>query len=441
MAFDVETPSETQAKVRVRVAPDDVAGAVEHEMGHLQERVRLKGFRPGKVPKQILQKRYGGDLSADVARRLIEDEVKEAISQHRLHPVEPPVLKEDDLKRKEDGSLEVLLELEVVPDFPLGSYEKFNVTPPPIQLGEEEVVRELEGLRRQGATTEPVADGLTADGDVVIADLQFQFLDGSSLPKFENRIIDTGAGLVDGVKCEGAIGKFAGCKRGDVVKITMKLPADFPIAEHGGKTAVVDCTVKDVQRVLLPATDDPAFLETLGAKSLDELKGKVRERLTAMLRSEQERAVEELCVDQLIDRHSFALPKGFVERACESERERVRRELLGKGVAAVEVDRQILEHDGRMRQAVERQIRSGVLLDRIAEKEQTQVAVEELERQLVLMARAWNVEPQRLYDQLKEQGLIPRIVDDIRRAKVRRQLRAAATPTENVAEDSKRSAS
>src|SRR5262245_60060610 len=154
MAFDVETPSETQAKVRVRVAPDDVAGAVEHEMGHLKERVRLKGFRPGKVPKQILQKRYGGDLSADVARRLIEDEVKEAISQHHLHPVEPPVLKEDDLKRKEDGSLEVLLELEVVPDFPLGSYEKFSITPPPIRLSDEDVARELEGLRRQGATTE-----------------------------------------------------------------------------------------------------------------------------------------------------------------------------------------------------------------------------------------------------------------------------------------------
>lgn len=441
MAFDVETPSETQAKVRLRVPPDDIAGAVEHEMGHLQERVRLKGFRPGKVPKQFLQKRYGSELSADVARRLLEDQLKEAISQHHLHPVEAPVLKEDDLKRKEDGSLTVELELEVVPDFPLGSYQSFNVTPPPIRLADEDVEREIEGLRRQGASTEPVADGLTVDGDVVIADLQFQFLDGSSLPKFENRIIDTGAGLVDGVRCEGAIGKFAGSKRGDVVKITMKLPADFPIAEHGGKTAVVDCTVKDVQRVSLPAPDAPDFLEKFGAKSLDELKTKVRERLTALLKNDQDRAVEELCVDQLIDRHSFALPQGFVQRACEAERERVRRDLLGKGVAAVEVDRQILEHDGRMRSAVERQIRAGILLDRIAEKEETRVEVEELERQLVLMARAWNIEPQRLYDQFQREGLIPRIVDDIRRAKVRRQLRAAATPTENVAEESSRPSS
>ena len=97
------------------------------------------------------------------------------------------------------------------------------------------------------------------------------------------------------------------------------------------------------------------------------------------------------------------------------------------------VDRQILEHDGRMRTAVERNIRAGVLLDRIAEKEQTKVEVEELERQLILMGRAWNIEPQRLYDQFQREGLIPRIVDDIRRAKVRQQLRAAAKPAENVA--------
>jgi trigger factor len=440
MAFDVETPSETQAKVRIRVAPDDVAGAVQHEMGHLKERVRVKGFRPGKVPKQFLEKRYGTELSTDVARRLLEDEVKEAIAQHHLHPVEPPVLRDEDLKRKEDGSLQMELDLEVVPDFTLGAYDKFNVTPPAMNFRDEDVDREIEGLRRQAASTAAVADGLTADGDVVIADLVFQFLDGSTLPKFENRIIDTGAGLVDGVKCDNAIGKFAGSKRGDVVKITLKLPADFPIAEHGGKTAVVDCTVKDVQRIALPAVDAPEFLEHFGVKTPDELKVRVRERIEAMLKQDQDRAVEELCVDQLIDRHHFALPQGYLQRACETERERARREMLGKGAAAVDVDRQILEHDGRMRQAVERQIRSSIILDRIAEKEQTQVAVEELERQLVLMARAWNVEPQRLFEQFKSQGLIPRIVDDLRRAKVRQQLRAAATPTENVGGESKRPA-
>jgi len=433
MAFEVETQSETQAKVHIRVAPEEIAHAVEHELGHLQERVRIKGFRPGKVPRQILQKRYGSEVSSEIARRLLEDAFKEAVAQHQLHPVEPPGLRDEDLKPKEDGSLQVDLVLEVVPHFEPSGYDRFAVTPPPIELRQEDVDRELEGLRRQAATSEAVADGLSVSGDVIVADLLFQFLDGSTLPRFENRLIDTGAGIVDGVKCDGVIGKFTACKRGDVVKVTLPLPAEFPIEEHRGKTAVVDCTVKDVQRISLPDLDSPALHERLGTKDLADLTEKVRERLTAMMRSQQDRAVEEACVDQLLDRHRFAIPEGFLQRACEAERERLRRDLASRGVSAVDVERQILEHDGRMRTAVERQIRSSILLDRIAEREGTEVAVEELERQLVLMARSWNVEPQKLYENLQSQGAIPRIVDDLRRAKVRQQLRAAAKPVENVA--------
>jgi trigger factor len=325
------------------------------------------------------------------------------------------------------------LDLEVVPHFEVKGYDRFTVTPPAIELKDDDVDRELEGLRRQSATTETIADGLTANGDVVIADLVFQFLDGSTLPKFENRIIDTGAGLVDGVKCEAAIGKFAGSKRGDVVKITLQLPAEFPIEEHRGKTAVIDCIVKDVQRIVLPDLDSPAFHERIGVKDLAELKDKVRERLHAMLQQQQDRAVEELCVDQLLERHPFTVPPGFLQRACESERDRLRHDLVQKGVAAVDADRQVLEQEGRMRQSVERRIRAAIVLDRIAEKEQTQVAVEELEQQITYMARSWNVEPQRLLEHFQSQGTIPRIVDDIRRAKVRQQLRAAAKPVENVA--------
>ncbi len=433
MAFEVETPSETQVKVRIRVPADEVAGAVEHEIGHLKARVQVKGFRPGKVPRQILEKRYGAEVSSEIARRLLEGAYREAVTQHHLHPIEPPVLKDEDLKPKEDGSLRMELELEVVPHFDVKGYDRFTVTPPPIELRDEDVDRELEGLRRQSATTETVADGLTANGDVVIADLVFQFLDGSTLPKFENRIIDTGAGLIDGVQCEAAIGKFAGAKRGDVVKITMKLPAEFPIEEHRGKTAVVDCIVKDVQRVALPDLGSPAFHERIGVKDLADLKDKVRERLLSMLRVQQDRAVEELCVDQLLERHPFALPAGFLQRACESERDRLRHDLVQRGVPAVDADRQVLEQEGRMRVAVERRIRAAIVLDRIAEKEKTQVEVSELEQQITYMARSWNVEPQKLLEHFESQGTIPRIVDDIRRAKVRQQLRAAAKPAENVA--------
>ncbi len=436
MAFEVETRSETQAKVTIRLSGEAVAAALAHELEHLQGRARVPGFRPGKVPRGLLEKRFGDSLVRDIRRRLVADAFQEGITQQKLHPVDLPELKEEDLAPKQDGSVAVDLELEVIPHVEPTGFEKVAVTPPPFELKEEDVDRELEGLRRQAAQADPIDDGLTASGDVVIADLTLQFLDGSSLPKFENRIVDTGAGLVDGVACEEAKTKFLGCRRGDVVQVPLKLPDPFPSEEHRGKTAVTACTVKDLRRVVLPELSSPEFHAKVGAKDLDDLRAKMRERLKQMLRSEQNRAIEELCVDALIERHPFALPAGFLKRSLDAERERMREELTSRGAAQEQVERHLLEVEGRLRADVERRLRESHLLDRVADKLETSVSALELEQQFGLMARAWQVEPSTLIEQFREKGLVPRVVQDIRRAKVRRQLREAATTSENHARTS-----
>src|SRR5262245_59962335 len=123
MAFEVETPSETQAKVRIRVPRESVDHALAHELGHLQERARIPGFRPGKVPKQLLQKRIGDSLVRDVRRRLIAEAFEEGVAENRLHPVEPPRLEDKDFEPKEDGSLAVDFDFEVFPHVDPKDYE------------------------------------------------------------------------------------------------------------------------------------------------------------------------------------------------------------------------------------------------------------------------------------------------------------------------------
>src|SRR6187401_2814363 len=104
MSFEVETPTETQAKVHIRVSKEDLEHAVDHELGHLKERVKLPGFRPGKIPKQVLQKKYGDALRNDVAKRLLQKAYADALAERKLHPVDPPTMRDEDLKPREDGS-------------------------------------------------------------------------------------------------------------------------------------------------------------------------------------------------------------------------------------------------------------------------------------------------------------------------------------------------
>jgi trigger factor len=431
MSFEVESRSDTQAKVRLRLPREAVDEAVAHELGHLQEKARIPGFRPGKVPRGLLQKRLGESLLKDVRRKLVVDAFQEGIAEEHLHPVDLPALTDEQLTPNADGALEVALDLEVIPHVDPTGYEKIAVTPPPIEIKEEDVERELEGLRRQAAQVTEVADGETAPGDVVVADLTLQFLDGSSLPVLENRLVDTGAGVVDGVPCEDAKTKFARCRRGEVVKVSMKLPEQFPVEEHRGKTAMTDCAVKDLRRVTLPELNAPELPARFGAKDLVELRLRVRERMGQIARAEQDRAMEAACVDALVERNPFPLPAPWLQRSVDAERDRIRRELASRETPPEQVEQHMLEIEGRLRADVERRLRETFLLDRLAEKLETNVAPQELEQQFALMAHAWQMDAQTLFDQFHEQGLVPRVVEDVRRAKVRRRLREMAATSEN----------
>lgn len=437
MSFEVENHSETTATVRIRVSKEMFDLALEREIGDLRQRARVPGFRPGKVPKSVLARRFGDGATKEVRRKLFVDAFQSGIKEKQLHPVEPPLVKDEQLVPAADGSMAIELQLEVIPHVEPSGFDRFTVTPPTIEMKDEDVERELEGLRRQAADAATVADGETVAGDIVIADLSLSFVDGTTFPnKLENRIIDTGAGLVDGVSCEDAKSKFVGAKRGDTQRVTMKLPDQFPVEAHRGKTAITDCAVKDVRRVTLPALDAPEFLARFKVPDLDTLKKQVRERLQQILKAQQDRAVEELCVEQLLERHRIVLPDAFLQRNLEAERERVRRELVNRGAPPADVEKQLLEDEGKLKADVERRIREAFLLDRIAEKLETEVGVPELENQFMLMARSWQVEPQKLFDHFQSQGLLPRVVEDIRRAKVRRQLREAAAATESDAQKS-----
>lgn len=432
-AFEVLQQEETQAKVRVRVTRVAFEAAIESEVRGLQQRARIPGFRPGKVPRSLLVRRLGESLHRDIRRKLFVNAFQEGVREHRLHPVESPVVQDEQLVPAGDGTMAIELDLEVIPHVEPTGYERFTVTPPAVEVRDEDVERELEGLRRQAAHAAEVADGESAAGDVVIADLALSFADGTSFPnKLENRIIDTGAGAVDGVACEEAKTAFAGARRGETRRVTMTLPETFPVEIHRGKTAITDCTVKDLRRVTLPDVASPEFLAQFKAADLDALKQQLRDRLGQMARAQQDRAVEELCVDQLLERHRIALPDAFVQRNLEAERERVRRELVNRGLPPADVEKQLLENEGRMRAEIERRLKEAFLLDRIAEKLEVEVGVQELENQFMLMARSWQVEPQKLFDHFQSQGLLPRVVEDVRRAKVRRQLREAAAQAESA---------
>jgi trigger factor len=267
---------------------------------------------------------------------------------------------------------------------------------------------------------------------MILADLQFHFLDGTTLPIKPDSVIDTRAGIVDGIPCPGAIGQFVGVSPGDVVKLSVEIPKDHPLEEHREKTAVVHCTVKAIHRQVLPELESPEFLEQLGVESVEQLRERMRERMQNHLASQRERLLESLCIDQLLEQHSFDLPPAYLERLLEAERRRIREDLEQRGAPVEDVERQLLEVDGRLREQIERRTREQVLLDRIAEVEKTTVEPDQVNHHFQLLARTLGMPAQDIYDHFVETGKLSSVIEGLRRDNVRRLLREAALTTDEV---------
>src|SRR5690606_16690846 len=179
---------------------------------------QLKGFRPGKVPRKILEKKYGDAILQDVKQNLVNQAYRDALQTHELEPISQPQLDLDALPFDPEADLRFELTLEVRPKFELPETDGIAVGAPPVQVRDEDVQREIDRLRSSRATLEPVEEGVASKGDYLRVNVEIA-VDGAVVAHHEDRIVDTNRDLVDGMPAEGGTASFAGKKAGDVVTV------------------------------------------------------------------------------------------------------------------------------------------------------------------------------------------------------------------------------
>ena len=422
MSYEVESPSETAATVTIRLSKGELQRERTAELQKLAQRVRIPGFRPGKVPARILEKKYGEALDADVRSKLVEREYQQAVRAKDLHPLRAPQLDEKDFLEVEGGDLEVKLELELVPRFELGNYRGLDVTAPEVQVEDADLDRQIEMLLRQHASSAEVG-GPAESGDFLRVNAAYLFLDGSQYIPDEPVIVETGQGHLGEYPCPEVKETFLGAAAGDERKLSFVIPDQFPAEEHRGKTATVQCTVSAVLRDEVPELTEE-FIKQLGHEGgVEAFRDSVRERMTEHLSQQRDRHIEELCVERLLAQHPFPLPDAWLKSLQAGERDRMRANLRAGGMEDGQIETHLLEVEGRMSEEVERRAREEILLDRIVEAEDLRVTEEELSHAVVEMAMRSGMEPQAFFDRLVESGQVPALGQSLKRGKARRFLR------------------
>jgi trigger factor len=419
--------SETRKNLTFEIPSDVVDAEIDRVAKGYSRTVRVPGFRPGKVPAAVVRQRYKDQILYDVAHDLIPRLVGDALRERGLEPVATPDIK--DVSIEEGQPLKFVADFETLPPIDPGEYTGVMLRKEPAVLEVGAVDQAIERLRQQAARWHPVEGRPAAAGDTLLVDLtrtrrrRLVALPGEAeLPPAHAD--DDKPEAMQGVSIElgnennppGFDDHLIGTGPDDHRTFTSTLPTNYAVAELAGATMDYDVTVKAVRHKELPALDDE-FAKELGEfDSLDALRDRVRHDLQHEAEHESEHKLRHDLLQALASRMRTA-PDVLVDREIDRRLEEFVRRLMEQGVDPNKANIDWQEFRERQRQAAADTVRSTLVVDEIARREQIEATDEDLDQEIAKFAERSGRTPTAVRARLEKEGALDRIRSGIRREK------------------------
>ena len=346
MQVSVESTSSIERRMTVQVPAERLSEAVDARLKSLRGRVRINGFRPGKVPLKIIRQQYGQGVLQDVMTELLQSSFQEAVTQEKLQPVGGPSI--EPVNMKEGEPLEYKATFEVYPEIEVADVSALEITRFDADIEESDIDKMIENLRKQRQTWETV-ERASQDGDQVIVDFKgfvgdeaFEGGEASDLPIVvgEGRMIP---GFEDQLK---------GVSAGDELEVNVAFPEDYHVEDLAGKDARFEVKVKEVKEARLPEVDDE-FLKAFGVEEggIEKLRADIRENMSRELKQKLKSKVKGQVMDGLLDLHPIEVPKALVSEEIARMRQQAMANMQQQGDASALPD-ELFEADARKRVAL-----------------------------------------------------------------------------------------
>lgn len=384
MKIDIDELSPVQRKVRVELPAETVSSEFAHAYKNLGQRVRVKGFRTGKIPRSVLQGIYGDELKGEVKSHLVEESLGEVIKERGLQIVSRPEIETNDLN--EGGPFSFSAVFEIKPEIEVKDYLGLEVEKIKLAISDDQVQDALKRIQEGHARLELVEGrDIVQTGDFVTLDF-----DGSiggkpfSGGKGENYALEVGSGHAL-AQFEEAI---VGLKIGDRQMVQVNYPESYPNKEIASKTVDFSIVVREIKQKVLPILDDEFAKDHGEHASLDELKSAIRKRLEAELKHYQDEDLKEKLVSRLIETHSFTLPSSMVERQTRYLMERYQNQVAGQAGADSDAAPPMEEARKTLESRAARQVQATLLVEKISQREKIEISDQDLQQRIDNLARA-----------------------------------------------------
>ncbi len=382
MNVNIEEISTIKKKVSIEIPENDVTKEVDSFYKDLGKKAKIKGFRPGKVPRDILERYFKDYVKAEVVQKLIQDTYPQVLSENDLHPVSPPVIDPGEFI---DGKpFQYSAVIEVKPEIKLEGYIGLKVEGKKEEVKEEEVEERLRNLQNLHANLKTISEARPIQtGDYVIIDYEAS-MDGKPLEG--GKTIDFTVEVGSGQFIPAFEEKLIGLKPEEEKEIEVSFPEDYGYQKWAGKTVSFHAKIKEIKEKILPPLDDE-FAKDLGDySSFEELKAKLRGEIEREKALTLERQLKDKVVDQLIEANPFEVPQSLVEEQVKALVSDTKLRLAAQGVDLKNLGLSEEKLQGDYRGMAEKQVRTFLILEKIAGQEGMVVTDEEVEDRLKEMA-------------------------------------------------------
>jgi trigger factor len=402
----------------LEIPGDTVRAETDKIAADLARKVDVPGFRRGHVPKSVVKTRFRKELRDEMLSQILPHSLGDAIRQKELKVIGEPSV--EDLKFKDDESIDVTFNLEVAPEFTLSKYQELPLTKKIYKVSDEDVDKSIDHLRERQTQLVPVEDRGAEPGDLVTLNLAGQIPGAEDQPaepeeiKQQDLDVELGAAGVLKEFTEG----LAGVKPGDVRTLTVEYPADYKPEKFAGRAVNYTAEVTAVRAKELPELDDE-FARTVSEdfKTIDELRADIRSKLEHEAEHKSDSEFRSSTMEKLIDRNRFDVPEYVVEKQIDSRMNSLFRQMSGRGMDPRQLQ---IDWDGireGQRERAEREVRGSFILDHIAEKEKIEVSDEELSGEIRQYAESMGQSEEVLRARLTKEGSLDSITEQVRHRK------------------------
>ncbi len=436
MNIVVEKQPKCVATIRVEIPAEKVNGQRDQIVRGYASKARLPGFRPGKAPRSVVEKRFEKEINEELNEALFNEAYDEAIKQESLKVLEFGI--PEQVVKLPDGGVSFEARLTLAPEVTLPEYKGITVTVPPLDVPEEEIAAQLQALRERFADFNDIEGRAAEMGDFGVIDYT-STIEGKPLEEF----LDQEAGYLSGndgfwVRLDekaflpGFAAQLAGMNPGDSREITITLPEDFPLAELHNRELVFQTTLKELKEAILPELDDTLAEKLAPGKTMDEITAIIRENMA----NERRRKIDDLKVNQIVSHFNeqvdFELPDDLVNQETQNQADAMVRRGVQSGMSEDEIQSQQAEIFASAGNQAVANLRTNFILQEIARAENLAVSDQELVNHLAQIAVARKIAPKKLIRDMQRAGRLPSIRSSITVGKAIDFLVEHATVVENA---------